>query len=55
MAYSFSTTFPLDFRVLTSEQQMRYKNELNKPYKPLIRLKRKALKMNALIIVDDIC
>lgn len=33
MAYSFSTTFPLDFRALASEQQMRYKNELKKPYK----------------------
>lgn len=33
MAYSFSTTFPLDFRASTSEQQMRYKNELKKPYK----------------------
>ncbi|EKN24910.1 hypothetical protein HMPREF1075_00243 [Parabacteroides distasonis CL03T12C09] len=33
MAYSFSTTFPLNFWSLTSEQQIRYKNELKKPYK----------------------
>ena len=31
MAYSFSTTFLQDFQSLTSEQQMRYKNELKTP------------------------
>lgn len=33
MAYGFSTTFIQDFQSSTSEQQMWYKNELEKPYK----------------------